>query len=273
MQTGGRQGPEIWLRGPVSLDDGPHAGHRKRPSALPVSPPASRPTSPPPPPLLLGGHPRRHRRHHPHHRLRRPGLRPRLADPGGPPSILLVARTHAAGLAAVTRALELFRRGEAPPGLDLDAVVLVADAPGRLPRQLAQHIKSIESVIDVYRVPWVPSWRLGDLTGPHPGRQTPCPASQAQSAPLAESPPERGPGRSHAPAPANETEAGHGRYGAARAPKPRPPGCPWGRGEPRDRPPPARTHTTTPNPHGQMVARAYNAHSYNHRTPHTPGDP
>ncbi len=230
MQTGGRQGPEIWLRGPVSLDDGPHAGAPEtpeRPSSIPTGipthipaspaaspgwPPTAAPASPPSPPSTAA-------------RTAAATGRPRRT-----PSILLVARTHAAGLAAVTRALELFRRGEAPPGLDLDAVVLVADAPGRLPRQLAQHIKTIESVIDVYRVPWVPSWRLGDLTGPRPGRQTPCPASQAQSAPLAESPPERGPGRSHAPAPANETEAGHGRYGAARAPKPRPPGCPWGAG-------------------------------------------
>ncbi|MDV9170562.1 hypothetical protein R6V09_10505, partial [Streptomyces sp. W16] len=56
-------------------------------------------------------------------------------------------------------------------GLDLDAVVLVADAPGRLPRQLAAYVKAIESVIDVYRVPWVAAWRLGDLSG-EPPRET-----------------------------------------------------------------------------------------------------
>jgi len=71
----------------------------------------------------------------------------------------------------VLGALEVFRRGAAPQGLDLDAVVLVADAPGRLPKPLAQHVKVIESVIDVYRVPWVPAWRLGDLSG-HPPRET-----------------------------------------------------------------------------------------------------
>jgi hypothetical protein len=86
-------------------------------------------------------------------------------SPGDPQSLLLVARTHAAGLAAVLHVLEIFRRGEAPHGLDLDAVVLVPDAPGRLPRPLAQHVKLVESVIDVYRVPWVPAWRLGDLDG------------------------------------------------------------------------------------------------------------
>ncbi|MEV2217838.1 DUF6668 family protein [Streptomyces sp. NPDC050997] len=88
--------------------------------------------------------------------------------PAAPRSVLLVARTHAAGLRSALRTLEAFRHGEAPPGLDLDAVVLVADAPGRLPRPLAQRIKVIESAIDVYRVPWVSAWRLGDLTGPPP---------------------------------------------------------------------------------------------------------
>jgi hypothetical protein len=91
--------------------------------------------------------------------------------PGAPSSVLLVARTHATGLESALRTLEVFRRGEAPPGLDLDAVVLVADAPGRLPRPLVQRIRLIESAIDVYRVPWVQSWRLGDLSG-EPPRET-----------------------------------------------------------------------------------------------------
>ncbi|MFF1453817.1 DUF6668 family protein [Streptomyces sp. NPDC058274] len=91
--------------------------------------------------------------------------RPERGDPG---SVLLVGRTHAAGLEAVSHTLDIFRRGDAPPGLDLDAIVLVADAPGRLPRQLAQRIKVIGSVIDVYLVPWVPAWRVGELDGPPP---------------------------------------------------------------------------------------------------------
>lgn len=89
-------------------------------------------------------------------------------DRGEPASVLLVGRTHAAGLDAVSHTLDIFRRGDAPPGLDLDAIVLVADAPGRLPRQLTQRIKVINSVIDVYRVPWMPAWRTGDLNGPLP---------------------------------------------------------------------------------------------------------
>ncbi len=81
--------------------------------------------------------------------------------------MLLVARTHAAGLAAVHRAVTDFRH-EHPAGLDLDAVVLVADAPGRLPRPLAQRVKLLEAAVDVHRVPWVPAWRLGETDGSPP---------------------------------------------------------------------------------------------------------
>ncbi|MGW7382556.1 DUF6668 family protein [Streptomyces sp. NPDC054794] len=88
--------------------------------------------------------------------------------PGAPPSVLLVARTHAAGLTCAVYAVEAFRRGGAPLGLDLDAVVLVADAPGRLPKPLDRQVRAIESVVDVYRVPWVEDWRLGDLSGGAP---------------------------------------------------------------------------------------------------------
>ncbi|MCN9241338.1 hypothetical protein NGF19_11145 [Streptomyces sp. RY43-2] len=89
-------------------------------------------------------------------------------DQGEPDGVLLAARTHAAGLQAVSRVLDAFRRGEYPPGLELVAVVLVADAPGRLPRPLQQRIKVIGSVAQVHRVPWVPAWRTGDLTVPAP---------------------------------------------------------------------------------------------------------
>lgn len=103
---------------------------------------------------------------------------------GGPDAVVLVARTHAAGLQAVSRALDLFRRGEQPPGVELLAVALVADAPGRLPRALHQRVKVIGSVIPVHRVPWVPAWRTGDLTVPPP-RET------SSLAALAAAPPDR----------------------------------------------------------------------------------
>jgi hypothetical protein len=89
-------------------------------------------------------------------------------DRGEPGGVLLVARTHAAGLQAASRTLDTFRRGAQPPGVELVAVVLVADAPGRLPRPLLQRIKVLGSAADVHRVPWVPAWRTGDLDAPAP---------------------------------------------------------------------------------------------------------
>ncbi|MEV8089156.1 DUF6668 family protein [Streptomyces nigra] len=154
------RGPEIWLRGPVPLPD-----------------------EPPPPPPPSSRTPRRFSWIGLHGGA---GVTTLATVYGGqdcgrnwpgphdPRPVLLVARTHASGLATVPGAIDLFRRGAAPQGLDLEGVVLVADAPGRLPRPLAERVSALESVIDVYRVPWVPDWRLGDPPGPPapPPRQT-----------------------------------------------------------------------------------------------------
>lgn len=152
-----RQGPEIWIRGPVALPDAappepaPARASARRFSWVGLHGGAGVSTLA----AVYGGH---------------DGGRA-WPGPADPRSVLLVARTHAAGLDAVVPAVEMFRRGDAPEGLDLDAVVLVADAPGRLPRPLAHRVRLIESVIDVYRVPWVNEWRLGDL-GERPPRET-----------------------------------------------------------------------------------------------------
>ena len=87
---------------------------------------------------------------------------------GEPGDVLLVARTHAGGIRAASQALNALRMGDHPDGLRLLAVVLVADAPGRLPRQLAQRVKVLRSAAEVHRVPWVPAWRLGDEVDPLP---------------------------------------------------------------------------------------------------------
>ncbi|MFJ8017569.1 DUF6668 family protein [Streptomyces sp. NPDC096339] len=87
---------------------------------------------------------------------------------GAPGRILLVARTHASGLQAVSQVLDMIRRNEQPSGTVIQAVVLVADAPGRLPPELAKRIKVISSVVEIHRVPWMSTWRMGDLSGPAP---------------------------------------------------------------------------------------------------------
>ncbi|MFJ6464634.1 hypothetical protein ACIQM0_27000 [Streptomyces sp. NPDC091387] len=90
----------------------------------------------------------------------------RWPDParGEPRRIVVVGRTSSGGLRAVSRALGALKEGKAPQGLDLLGVVLVADAPGRLPLVLLRRIRVLRSVARVYRVPWIPAWR----TGGHP---------------------------------------------------------------------------------------------------------
>ncbi|MER6672759.1 hypothetical protein [Streptomyces sp. NPDC000983] len=80
---------------------------------------------------------------------------------GEPRRILLVGRTSAGGLRSVSQALGALKEGNAPQGLDLLCVVLVADAPGRLPLRLLRRIRVLRSAAHVHRVPWIPAWRLG----------------------------------------------------------------------------------------------------------------
>jgi len=83
---------------------------------------------------------------------------PAASEPG---RVLLVARTHAAGLRAAARALNALREGRHPAGMELVSLVLVADTPGRLPLALARRIRVLRSVTPVRRVPWIAAWRLG----------------------------------------------------------------------------------------------------------------
>ncbi|MFB8772379.1 DUF6668 family protein [Streptomyces broussonetiae] len=112
----------------------------------------------------------------------------RWPDPadGEPGEVLLVARTHHAGMRAASQALNALRKGEHPAGVRLVAVVLVADAPGRLPRPLGRQVRVLRSAATVHRVPWVPAWRLGTETDklPRPvralGRVVSAPAGRSR---------------------------------------------------------------------------------------------
>jgi hypothetical protein len=87
----------------------------------------------------------------------------RWPDParGEPAQVVLVARTHASGLRMASRALNAVREGRHPAGMTVVGLVLVADAPGRLPRELLRRIKVLRAAVQVWRVPWVIPWRLG----------------------------------------------------------------------------------------------------------------
>lgn len=87
---------------------------------------------------------------------------PQPAD-GSPPRVLVAARTHAAGLMAASQVLAWCFAAGCPEGTYLAGVVLVADAPGRPPRQLARRITVLASAVMLYRLPWVNAWRLSEV--------------------------------------------------------------------------------------------------------------
>jgi uncharacterized protein DUF6668 len=91
---------------------------------------------------------------------------------GEPGRIFLVARTHAAGLRAASQALNAMREGRHPQGMELVALLLVADAPGRLPWRLLQRIRVLRSVVPVRRIPWIEEWRRGAGTADLPKQLT-----------------------------------------------------------------------------------------------------
>lgn len=78
-----------------------------------------------------------------------------------PARVLLVARTDAQGLRAAARSLNAVHEARHPAGMALVGLVLVADLPGRLPLELRSRIRLLRSKVPVWRVPWVPGWRLG----------------------------------------------------------------------------------------------------------------
>ncbi|GLY02420.1 DUF6668 family protein [Actinoplanes sp. NBRC 101535] len=83
-------------------------------------------------------------------------------DRAEPARVFLVARTHASGLQAASQTLNAMREGRHPSGMELVALVLVADAPGSLPRALLNRVRVLRSVAPVQRIPWITEWRLGE---------------------------------------------------------------------------------------------------------------
>ncbi|MFF5893940.1 DUF6668 family protein [Streptomyces globisporus] len=74
--------------------------------------------------------------------------------------VVLVARTHASGLEAAQLAARQWASGVLP-GVDLLGLVVVADAPGRLPGPLRDLLRLVEGGVPrTWAVPWEDSWRL-----------------------------------------------------------------------------------------------------------------
>jgi len=89
-----------------------------------------------------------------------------VAPPGSPPAmVVLVARTNARGLRAAQSAMREWQAGEL--GLGVVGMVLMADAPGRLPRPLRDLAGVVAGGVSrVWSFPWVNAWRVGEIPTP-----------------------------------------------------------------------------------------------------------
>lgn len=93
---------------------------------------------------------------------------PHATTPARP--VLLVARTSAHGLNAAHTAIADWAAGRVPGTPSLAGLVLVADAPGRLPRPLADLAKLVAGGVErSWRIGWSEQWRLGDYGQAAPG--------------------------------------------------------------------------------------------------------
>ncbi|WP_328806934.1 DUF6668 family protein [Nocardiopsis coralli] len=99
-----------------------------------------------------------------------PGTRPAghawpetAGSPGHAPArVVLVARTHASGLRSAQLAATEWASGSVT-GIELIGLALVADAPGKLPRQLKDTAKVIKGGVPrSWDVPWIEAWRLNE---------------------------------------------------------------------------------------------------------------
>jgi hypothetical protein len=90
---------------------------------------------------------------------------PIASDAAGVPAVVLVARTDARGLRAVQRAVRARVEHRLP--VELLGLVLMADAPGRLPRVLRELAGVVGGTVPrVWSLPWVEAWRAGEIPSP-----------------------------------------------------------------------------------------------------------
>lgn len=83
--------------------------------------------------------------------------------------VLLVARTSTGGLESARDAARQHAAGAAGLEVDLVGLVLIADAPGRLPSRVAAFADLVCGAFDrVWLLPWLPEWRLAGATEPLP---------------------------------------------------------------------------------------------------------
>lgn len=87
---------------------------------------------------------------------------------GGASSVLLVARSHPRGLLAAQRAAQQYASGQVPGTVRLLGLVVIADAPGRLPPPVRALYKRVAGAFPAaWLIPWSEAWRAGEE--PRPG--------------------------------------------------------------------------------------------------------
>lgn len=88
------------------------------------------------------------------------------ADGQGRLPVVLTSRTHLSGLLAAQRAALAWAAGQVP-NVQLLGMVLVPDAPGRLPRALRDLARVVAGGLPrVWQLPWVEEWRTADAVDP-----------------------------------------------------------------------------------------------------------
>lgn len=83
-------------------------------------------------------------------------------DRGALNRVVVIARTNYSGLMAAQRVAREWAAGTTGSVVDLSGLVLIADAPGRRPkelRQLEQHVAG--GYPRLWTLPWVEAWRMG----------------------------------------------------------------------------------------------------------------
>ena len=84
-------------------------------------------------------------------------------DPRRPARVLLVARTSHSGLLAAQNALRDWASGAVT--VELLGLVLIADAPGRLPKHLRRLAGLVASATPrIWELAWQAQWRVGPAT-------------------------------------------------------------------------------------------------------------
>lgn len=89
-----------------------------------------------------------------------------IAPPTRPARALLCARTSHTGLRAAQAALTDWTSGRVP--VRLEGIVLLASAPGRLPKQLRPLLELVRGAAPgrVWEIGWQPQWQIGPPTMP-----------------------------------------------------------------------------------------------------------